>query len=180
MGLVGLKVLQGASDRARHRCHEQVPLCVAAVHAVKHSYGSLAVARVTAARELRVSAQRCCPLGPRALDTNSCMSYCIDCTQWPICVSGRGPATMMLLHPLLHADASRKQSLLTPEEEDDVADDEDATLSGDGADDGGGSGGHGSIPAASVIPLFNVCAIQVRCRPITAFTTPANFGTAAY
>jgi hypothetical protein len=71
----------------------------------------------------------------------------------------------MLLRPLLRADASRKQSLLTPEEEDDAADDEDATLSGDGADDGGGSGGHRSIPAASVSPLLMY--VSIICRSST-------------
>jgi hypothetical protein len=85
----------------------------------------------------------------------------------------------MLLRLLFRADASRKQSLLTPEEEDDVADGEDATLSGDGADDDGGSGRHRPTSAAFVSPLVHVCAVQVRCRPTTACTMPANFGTAA-
>lgn len=75
----------------------------------------------------------------------------------------------MLLRLLLRADASRKQSLLTPEEEDDVADDEDATLSGDGADDGHGSGGHRSIPAASISPLFTCM-----CRTCRSSTLPSH------
>lgn len=81
------------------------------------------------------------------------------------------PTPTMLLHLLLLAlaDASRKQSLLTPEEEDDMAADEDATLSGDGADDGGGSGGR---PHRSDHFLQRLSACWCMYVPVKHFAVP--------